>query len=332
MRKNRVILFLQFWAIFLVVLGHAFVDLEKRYFFKDLLLNFRMPLFFTISGFLFMLKIDRHCQDPINFIKKKAQHLLLPYLFITILSYGIKSQLTKYSVRPMTVSIADFFHSLIYPWDNPNIYMWFLPTLFILFVVYALIAQIYKFRNPILNVAILAVLLVLSVKFHLVDVRFVPATFLNYTGCLHYLVYFYIGMMFCYVKEKVPSFVFSQLCMSIICVLSLGYLVVIVGAELPMDKTLYALFGITFSWSLAVVMKTHINKLIETIRLYSYQIYLLSWFVHQAVIIVCWKMLHINEYICFFLGVVLALGIPIFISILVKKYISSSKIRMLIDL
>jgi fucose 4-O-acetylase-like acetyltransferase len=332
MRSNKAILFLQFFGIFLVVLGHAYVDPERRYFIKDFLYNFHMPLFFTISGFLFMLKADKYSQSPGNFIKRKAQHLLIPYLFISILSYGIKAMFNQYSLRPVKISFMDFIHGLIYPWDNPNIFMWYISTLFIVFVVFILFAQVYKFRNPFLNVLILIGLAIVGVLYPPIDIRLVPATFLNYTGCLHYLVYFYLGMMFCYVKDKVPSFVLGKLCLSIICLISFGCLLWISIAKIPVMSMGRAVLGILFSWSLAVLVKNHLCKLIESIAFYSYQIYLLSWFVHQAVIISCWKILGINEYICCLIGIVLALGIPLLIAIAVQKWVSSPKIKMLIGL
>ena len=72
---NPVFDFIKGIGIFLVVLGHTLCP-------SHFLINvFHMPLFFFISGMTF------HDPDDIrNFILKKINRIMVPYVFFTILS------------------------------------------------------------------------------------------------------------------------------------------------------------------------------------------------------------------------------------------------------
>ena len=65
-------------AMFLVILGHSFYIRNNKI--RNYLYSFHMPLFFFISG----LTTKRKDISFIEFIKKKAKNLLLPYLFLNI--------------------------------------------------------------------------------------------------------------------------------------------------------------------------------------------------------------------------------------------------------
>lgn len=337
---NKMILFLQCWGILLVVAGHAFVEPEKRNFVKDFIYSFHMPLFFSISGYLFMSKLEAYKERSGRFISNKARALLIPYLFISVLSYTLKAFFNRYSLRAVEVSFSDFVHGLIYPWDNSNVFLWYLPTLFILFVFFIGIGRVYSFRHTGVNVLLAIGFIALSQKHLPIDIRLTSATFLNYTGCLLYALPFFVGMMLCCYQPVLARFLKRRQVRWVILLLSLSALVYLVYFRVRLclgdsHISLYVvrmLLGLIFSWSLAIWMRHFSIKPIAIIGQYSYQIYLLSWFAHQSVIVVCWKMLRWEAWVCYALGFALGLLFPIGVSAWAKKYIKRDKLLMLIGL
>lgn len=88
-----------------------------------------MPLFFYISGYLFVIKIRN---DIVSDFIYKGKRLLVPYFIFSTIAYFLKWPLSIYSQRPVDLGFSDFFYRLIYPWENPVIFYWFLPTIFII--------------------------------------------------------------------------------------------------------------------------------------------------------------------------------------------------------
>lgn len=328
---NKMILWLQAIAIVLVVLGHSYPTeyvFEDITFFRRLLICFQMALFFSISGFLFGAKTEKYRVNMSGFIYGKIKNLLIPYLFVTTLSYLVKVPLSQYALRPVNWSWKEYLHGLVYPWDNPNVFLWYIPTLFVLFLVFILIAKIYDFRNKYINVVLfiaLAILCYYISPYHRVS------TPLNIYGCLKYLFFFYIGMLMAIYKPAILALFSRKSRIVLFCILSLVTLVLLQFTK----EEIYlftGLAGIMFFWSLCYLLKKISCPVMETIGRYTYQIFLFSWFGNQAVIITCWKILHWNENICIALAFVAGVGFPLVLCYAVEKYIRSDKMRMLIGM
>lgn len=141
--KNRQIVLLTFFAMTLVVAGHSDITSD----FKDLWIykwaySFHMPLFFFISGFLFALKYQLKSISFGAFVKKKAIRLLVPFLFINTVIFIIKANFIKdvsLMQHPVEFTMASFLDSTFF---NPMGFMWFLPALFVVFIIAVLFRMV----------------------------------------------------------------------------------------------------------------------------------------------------------------------------------------------
>lgn len=141
------------FSIFLVVYGHNFPDYEPYIY------SFHVPLFFFIAGIFHPTKVG------ISNIIKRVKTVLLPYFIWAILLFLFWFFLgRKYGKSASEdLSVLDNFIGIFYAqggqeymdWGIP---MWFLPCVFILFVIFSVIRKIkHQFLcNVVVLVAILA--------------------------------------------------------------------------------------------------------------------------------------------------------------------------------
>ncbi len=121
-------------TIFLVVIAHVLsgiytnkvylgkTDIVLSYFGETLFVVI-MPVFFSLSGYLF--KTPQTISDYLIMVKKKAWNLLTPYVVFSII----------YVVMTTLGGDKEYnWHSLLYIWYAPISYLWFLYTLFFIFV------------------------------------------------------------------------------------------------------------------------------------------------------------------------------------------------------
>lgn len=328
---NKMILWLQAIAILLVVWGHSYPReyiFEEITFFRRLLICFQMALFFSISGFLFAAKMGKYRSDVKDFLSRKVTTLLIPYLFVSTLSYVIKVPLSRYALRPIGFSAKAYLHSLIYPWDNSNVFLWFIPTLFMLFVVFILLAKLYTFRNTYINISLLIALAVLC---YYISPYHRISTPLNIYGCMKYLFFFYTGMMMALYKPQIARIFRKKSYIMILCFLSL---IILVALQFTKEE-IYLLTGsagIMFFWPLCYLLKDVSFRPMEIVGKYTFQIFLFSWFGNQAMIILCWKILHLSENLCIPLAFVAGVALPLLLCYITQKYVHSQKIRMLIGM
>lgn len=131
-------------GIVLVVLGHSGyagtnIAEDCPYLFKWIY-SFHMPLFFFISGFLFSLTNESFIEmDKEKLIRKKAQRLLVPYLVLGVVLWGIKYVFSSFASIDRQFSLASFFGMFAAPGTEGSTmgYLWFLITLFMVFALMA---------------------------------------------------------------------------------------------------------------------------------------------------------------------------------------------------
>ena len=124
------------FTIFLVVLGHVLATLyshnlylnykENLVIVSDLIFVIIMPIFFALSGFLF--KGPQNISDFMQMLRKKAANLLIPYIvfsFIYVLSEHLSNSIQN-QVK---------WSSLLYIGIKPIGYLWFLYSLFFIFII-----------------------------------------------------------------------------------------------------------------------------------------------------------------------------------------------------
>lgn len=194
-----------------------------------------------------------------------------------------------------------FLNNLIYPGDNVITQFWFLPTLFLLF----LIAPILKYSN---NSIVDACCLIVGVLVHCYSL-FSDIKIFNITGVLFYMVYFILGYMIAKYKAVLQRFVYYN-CQTliIIAVLNTAYLI------LESNDAIKFLLSLVNSYFVMLTAIFYVNKeykFLDFCNGYYYHIYLLSWLPLKIVIILGYKILHINSEFLYLIEFIAGVFIPL---------------------
>lgn len=297
-------------AILLVVVGHSFPDSNTnvfnnvqiyKYLYK-IIYSFHMPLFFFISGFFAKKAYNIiNIKQYFKFITKKFNRLMIPYFFITALAIPVKLIMNKYAVRPISLSSL-LFSTVLYPWDNPIIFFWFLYTLFIIFCILPLILKVNK-----------KVLFVTLIIINICPVFY--GSLFNINGVIKNLIYVYLGLIFNDYYEK-------YVLMDKKTIIAIGSLIALVFLNfvnvnkfiLPILSLGKSILGITAFINISYLIKnTQIGDIFNTLGTYSYDIYLFSWFFQTGSRVVFLQKLKFNYNIVVLLMITLGFA-PILLS------------------
>lgn len=240
--------------------------------------NFIMPLFIFLSGFLFVnSNIIKKDFNPLGYIKKRFRRLIIPYFWLSSIAFIPKAFLSRYAMRPLEINFASYINSLIYPWQNPLILFWFLPTIFIISTIAA-----FLFKRLFLNDNKSILIMLVLVFFCLNIFKPIRIKLLNLQGVLHYLIYFWLGCLFPIYKDKyrflykkiffISSFL-TSLCLT-------NYILRYTDCLfLDLVKMVTAVIGIAMMMSLVLIISRGKNNFLSFMNGYAYQIFLLHWFV-----------------------------------------------------
>lgn len=172
-------------AIILVVIGH-FSPKDINYDFwniiHDMIYSFHMPLFMMVSGFLYEKTTALHSwSDYLRFLGKKWRRLLAPYFAISIVVIVVKLIAQKYMVMENPVTEDVFRYLLINPQGGYATFLWYVYTLFVIFLVF-----------PLLRLILKSSVLIFLAMFAIYFIPFPEAFCLNLVG--KYLLYFWCGV------------------------------------------------------------------------------------------------------------------------------------------
>lgn len=336
-------------GIILVVLGHSFpfidsMEILNSHVYKyihSLIYSFHMPLFIMISGFFGtkILKINSF-KEYKDFVYEKFKKLIIPYLTISIFTIPIKLILNKFSQRAIVLSdiVKDI---LLYPWNNPIIFFWFIYVLFLIFVFSPFVVKLNKYF-VIIAFFIFSILPIKNIEL------------MGISTILKYSIFFFAGV---YLKEfyinnrvKILNFKFGILNSLIFIILPLIVFLLNINLNfVGMNESfssiiinsffiLKAFLGIYICFILSkIIFNFNQNeKLLNIISDYSFDIYLLSWFPQVFLKILDVQILKSNymensfayaklSLISFLLGLI----IPILISmILLRKFRITRKLLL----
>src|SRR5690606_37441007 len=153
------------FAIFLVVYGHNFPVTEK------FIYTFHMPLFFIVSGFFFPSKPD------FSTLRKRFKSIMIPYffwagfLFVFWFLLGRKFGVSAQNPASVWKNFIGIFYAQgdrgFMEWGIP---MWFLPAMFLCFLIYFFLKKYLIVRKR----SIIAVLLLSAIGFlysHFTDIN-----------------------------------------------------------------------------------------------------------------------------------------------------------------
>jgi fucose 4-O-acetylase-like acetyltransferase len=310
-------------GIFLVVLGHCMPSVMRPVTPKPLIwlfyfiYSFHMPFFMFLAGYLFMYSTENNAIDYPRFIARKAQRLLLPYVCLNLIAFFPKHMLSSFAQRQLTFSLQGFIAGLLYPFHNVIFFLWFLPTLFLIFLVAPVFRKILLKKHILLSVGVGMVLALLAA------LKPLHAEFLNLEGAVAYAGYFYFGCIARVYADAARRFASPRtLAASLLLLLGLNYVSIGGGIPLPWAGTyavIAAATGIVFAFSAACFLDSRRARFFNYLDGYYYQIFLLSWFFQISFRIL--YQLHLLNYPLAFIALLLGgLYFPVFLTkFIVKK-------------
>lgn len=189
------------FAILIVIIGHSIILYSNSWnlystnyqvpimdMLKSMINVFQMPLFFSLSGFLFYNTL-RKKEKLIKFIIKKIKRLIIPFFSIAILwmipiKYFVNYN--NYNNQSIIITLKNVFNL------SDSGHLWYLPTLFFIFLIYFIL---YKTLSKIIknNNMIYLVLFIVTVMMQILCKKIVLVT--SIYNVLNYSFYFFVGMI-----------------------------------------------------------------------------------------------------------------------------------------
>lgn len=314
---NNNIFFLQTLGIILVVVGHAFFN-NGDHIACQWIYTFHMPLFFFISGYLLEYTSAKKGiriadRDTKKFLSRKAIRLLVPYVFWGTLVFLPKALLASFSVRPIDASFSSYVYMMVHPYKNVIGSLWFLPTLFLVFMVAIFLFKLgSRFSiNGKLNFSVLFFLVVSIFTYYDYEQIF------NYEGVIYYIFYFLWGAWLARhypiesLRHPLPVFIIST---------ALSF--VIVSIEYLHDiHILCAVNGIVMCISASCLYAKWNMHFLDHLYGATFTIYIYHWFVQ----VVSFQLLHNIVHIPFALAVAIAIVGGIYLPLLIYKWVKPIK-------
>lgn len=305
-------------GILLVVLGHSLKQTGTDNSVFDLLIfliyAFHMPLFFFLSGFVATKILDLTTQSSkLDYIKKRAVRLLIPYFFIGVLYMPLKYFLSRYSLKPYDFSSA----WKLFLGDNPNTALWFL---YILFIISCLCTLVLTRKNLRMLLAFSFILSLASYSFSL------PSK------TIRYLFFFILGI---FVRTEYPVI---RAALKKNATLLISILLYALSSFLLYRYHVSALYMLTslagtcacLSLSLLIAdQKGAVQNCLSFLGEYSMDIYILSEPFNTVVKLLCWNILHMNYLACTILCFIAAALLPIPVSLFIVRRIRFLRLLVL---
>ena len=334
-RNIDYISFLQSFAVTLVVIGHCMLRFNGEIppnwstIIHDIIYSFHMPLFFVLAGFLLMNSFHRQSrtvQNIANFINNKFVRLIIPYFTIGSLAYMLKVFIfNKFAFKPASLDIMFYIKSMLIPSENPNRFLWFLPTLFLIFIFAYLVLNKDNYKRVHL-VSWMILSFILSFLSHYMHIRWFN---LDISRILYHLFYFFFGALFFDIKDKVLE-ILSNRGVLLFIILLFAEMQVIPLFQYNFVNYIFdyivAILGILISISLAKCCCNYNHKFLWGICDGKfYQIYLLSWF-FQSGIRILYQTGIVNYITVCFLMLIASFLFPILITNVIKSYFPKLKV------
>lgn len=306
--------YLKTFACILVVIGHLIQSLQMSNidnypqitgFINWFIYLFHMPLFFCISGYLYEKnKKDFSWKNYKNFEIKKIINLAVPYFTFYILYVGINMMFSDSVNNPKGLQdLLDIFNKPIAPY-------WFLYTLLSIFIVIPIIEKICK-NNKLFILFILLILKIFSI-FVRTNLYFIDSIF-------SYSIYFYIGN---FIKDKNEESTNFNNAIAILLYFILALVLYIninrINQQiLEVIKIFLAIIGIEICINNFKGIKS--SKILDIIKKYTFQIFLLHTFFAAGVRIIMIKLSIDNYFIHFVIGLLSSLYLPVIVGIFSEK-------------
>lgn len=276
-------------AVLLVAMGHSFPDLQTgmKYpiaiLIKDYIYDFHMAVFFFISGFFCLTGVKKY--TFIEEIRRKVERLLIPYFFYSFISIILKLFFNKYANNQFEWS--RFWR--IFLGDSPNAGLWFLWTLFFVWLTTDLLIRI-KLKS----IIIFIVGLILNISQLYLDCGF-------FMYFMKFFVFYAIGILIYQNYDKVSKFlvnrkniILSLVGFMIMLIFALIQTLNIIGEEFYIVT---GMIGIFSTLQISTMIANGVSKLrmrLEEYGKYSYDIYLVGYYPQMIIRTILDKILSIN--------------------------------------
>ncbi len=305
---------------FLAVLGHShpgnwgLFDNTIFYHIIVFIYSFHMPLFFAIAGYLLINSKSIRNKTYGNFIKEKAQKLLTPYIVLSVI-FMIPKGFLEFGDFSF-LSFRFFAQTLFAPRYNTWGHFWFLPVLFICYLLFSLLAKlVIKLENK-------KAWFVLAIVFLLCFLMYffpIPVQWLAIKDVCTYAIYMMIGFGYGFLKNAF-SFNMKTPAKAIVCIFSLIVSVVIYLFAYKIEWMHFCLscFMLLFLVLMAKILKDYGKRFFLFISKNVFTIYIYSWifqsFTEQILLKLdfSWQVVSV---MMFAVGILL----PLFVAFLYKK-------------
>lgn len=286
--KSDVIQIMRGIAIVLVLFRHAIAQVNADVVLdaiEEIIICFHMPVFFVIAGFLFQKGLTKYIQKgKMNFLVGKAKHLLVPYVFWTILlwlgvqiacmsSSAVHAKMTEIGFAPM--SIGNLLYGLLTYQVYYTEYLWFLYVLFLFFVINIIAERAGSTMWTLWIWGLIGILSLFVTLPHIIE------------RVMGWGIFFAFGI-FVQKNQKVEKMSGGGGYRACICLMFLiGVLIRLMGLDsgitlklfsvfMQLDKYLIGFAGVGLVYILAIELsKINAKKLIKCIGDYSFDIYLM---------------------------------------------------------
>lgn len=311
-------------VILFVVIGHSFDYTSNPTilgFLKSLAYSFHMPAFFFISGFLFT-NVNMSFKRKIDLIKKKTVRLMIPYLFLTLVTIGLKIIFANYARNPL--NYTTLLLDVLIGRNNPNGGLWFLYALYATSIFAILVSGIKESLFFIIGIAgFLLNRCVFNMTGH------IGAFGLNYT------MYYAFGMLvranYQTVQIKILDKIKNKIWVSSILVIIYAVIVYIQTYfnKIPISVLIPYLGTVVFFVMAYFISNKNENNFLSFIGDWGMDIYMIGYYVQQSIYVLLGKVLQWDYYIYSWLMMVMGILIPVIIS---KMFVRRSKILSILIL
>lgn len=275
--KNKALENIRAIAIFLVVFGHSIIIYSSSWglyissntsLFLDRLKDFinviQMPLFFSLSGFLFLYTMSKS-MTFFNFAVNKVKRLIVPYVIVGLFWLLPVRMLLKYPGYENKKLSRIIFYEILLGADNGH--LWFLQTLFIIFcAMFFTIRILQKFDEHKINpIVIYSIVLVALWLCHIVIGRIQIISVIK--APIENCVWFYLGFYINKFSEQIKNLYKLRFLLFFISIATVLISIFVISWLKPLGALL-------FIFSIYLLVPNRTNKVIERISQDSFGIYL----------------------------------------------------------
>lgn len=307
--RNSQMAFLTIFATILVVAGHCDItpDYKNTWLFQWVY-SFHMPLFFLISGYLFGLTnpIERLNKTKwTDFMKKKFIRLMVPFFVIDTIIFIIKATLFsdgEMVQHPVELTIGSYLYNLFL---RPIGFMWFLPCLFMIFMMafplWKMVKQNHIGGGIVLIISVIIYVLAFAVDFYNRDC--IP--FMRFSRAIYFMAFFWTGILYAEYSDVVNRFLEKN--WIVLLTVSISISVLFIG-----NIWLRVIAGVTMSIIIGLLAADRVPSKVLDWTAFTYTIFLLSYFPQMFVRGPVYHMFpQINQYWFSALSFILGISVPV---------------------